>query len=52
MGLGPGDCMGEPDVPGGPPGPEPGGPDGPPELGVGPLPGPGPALLFWETHED
>lgn len=47
MGLGPGDCMGEPDVPGGPPGPEPGGPDGPPELGVGPLPGPGPALVFW-----
>ena len=47
--------MGEPEEPGGPTGPGPGGPAGPagpPELGVGPLPGPGPALLFWETHED
>ena len=49
MGLGPGDCMGEPDVPGGPTGPDPGGPAGPPEVGVGPLPGPGPGppLFFW-----
>ena len=47
--------MGEPEEPGGPTGPGPGGPAGPagpPELGVGPLPGTGPALLFWETHED
>ena len=37
MGLGPGDCRGEPGGPG----------------GVGPLPGPDPdILLFWETHED
>ena len=42
--------MGEPEEPGGPTGPGPGGPAGPagpPELGVGPLPGPGPALVFW-----